>query len=61
MFLHVCFTISAQCVKELTFFLLLYIVKNETQEWPAESKTPEIQEISPHSQPGNYFSIFVLV
>uniref|UniRef100_A0ABM5FX46 Target of Nesh-SH3 isoform X18 n=1 Tax=Pogona vitticeps TaxID=103695 RepID=A0ABM5FX46_9SAUR len=26
------------------------LVKNETQEWPAESKTPELQEISPHSQ-----------
>ncbi|XP_060129710.1 target of Nesh-SH3 isoform X20 [Zootoca vivipara] len=25
--------------------------KNETQEWPAESKTPEVQEISPQSQP----------
>ncbi|XP_042316582.1 target of Nesh-SH3 isoform X2 [Sceloporus undulatus] len=26
-------------------------MKNETQEWPAESKTPEVQEISPQSQP----------
>ncbi|XP_033002537.1 target of Nesh-SH3 isoform X20 [Lacerta agilis] len=25
--------------------------KNETQEWPAESKTPEVQEITPQSQP----------
>ncbi|NXD82494.1 TARSH protein, partial [Halcyon senegalensis] len=27
--------------------------KNETQVWPAESKTPEVQEISPQSLPGN--------
>ncbi|NXO02966.1 TARSH protein, partial [Rhinopomastus cyanomelas] len=27
--------------------------KNETQVWPAESKTPEVQEISPVSIPGN--------
>ncbi|KAJ7320328.1 hypothetical protein JRQ81_019839 [Phrynocephalus forsythii] len=27
------------------------LVKNETQDWPAESKTPQIQEISPQSQP----------
>ncbi|NXK50949.1 TARSH protein, partial [Chauna torquata] len=29
------------------------MAKNETQVWPAESKTPEVQEISPHSLPGN--------
>ncbi|KFP90245.1 Target of Nesh-SH3, partial [Apaloderma vittatum] len=29
------------------------IAKNETQVWPAESKTPEVQEISPQSLPGN--------
>ncbi|KAM6418355.1 target of Nesh-SH3 isoform 3-T3 [Pluvialis apricaria] len=28
------------------------IAKNETQVWPAESKTPEVQEISPESLPG---------
>ncbi|NWR64755.1 TARSH protein, partial [Bucorvus abyssinicus] len=27
--------------------------KNETRVWPAESKTPEVQEISPESLPGN--------
>ncbi|NXF08620.1 TARSH protein, partial [Smithornis capensis] len=27
--------------------------KNETGVWPAESKTPEVQEISPQSLPGN--------
>uniref|UniRef100_A0A8C3JR84 ABI family member 3 binding protein n=1 Tax=Calidris pygmaea TaxID=425635 RepID=A0A8C3JR84_9CHAR len=27
------------------------IAKNETQVWPAESKTPEVQEISPQSLP----------
>uniref|UniRef100_A0A8C2U373 Fibronectin type-III domain-containing protein n=1 Tax=Coturnix japonica TaxID=93934 RepID=A0A8C2U373_COTJA len=32
--------------------------KNETQVWPAESKTPEVQEISPQSLPGNKYSIF---
>ncbi|NXA25886.1 TARSH protein, partial [Ibidorhyncha struthersii] len=29
------------------------IAKNETRVWPAESKTPEVQEISPESLPGN--------
>ncbi|NXI38864.1 TARSH protein, partial [Galbula dea] len=29
------------------------LAKNETQVWPAESKTPEVQEISPQSLPGN--------
>ncbi|NWV65963.1 TARSH protein, partial [Malurus elegans] len=29
------------------------IAKNETGVWPAESKTPEVQEISPQSLPGN--------
>ncbi|NXO21317.1 TARSH protein, partial [Cisticola juncidis] len=29
------------------------IAKNETGIWPAESKTPEVQEISPQSLPGN--------
>ncbi|NXP49060.1 TARSH protein, partial [Heliornis fulica] len=29
------------------------MAKNETQIWPAESKTPEVQEISPQSLPGN--------
>ncbi|NWV00466.1 TARSH protein, partial [Upupa epops] len=29
------------------------LAKNETQVWPAESKTPEVQEISPASLPGN--------
>ncbi|KFP29770.1 Target of Nesh-SH3, partial [Colius striatus] len=29
------------------------IAKNETQVWPAEFKTPEVQEISPQSVPGN--------
>ncbi|NXY76170.1 TARSH protein, partial [Glareola pratincola] len=29
------------------------IAKNETRVWPAESKTPEVQEISPQSLPGN--------
>ncbi|NXQ80627.1 TARSH protein, partial [Nyctibius grandis] len=29
------------------------MAKNETQVWPAESKTPEVQEISPQSLPGN--------
>ncbi|NXX85174.1 TARSH protein, partial [Urocolius indicus] len=29
------------------------IAKNETQVWPAEFKTPEVQEISPQSIPGN--------
>ncbi|NXG53514.1 TARSH protein, partial [Psilopogon haemacephalus] len=29
------------------------LAKNETQVWPAESKTPELQEISPQSLPGN--------
>ncbi|XP_015732489.1 target of Nesh-SH3 isoform X22 [Coturnix japonica] len=28
--------------------------KNETQVWPAESKTPEVQEISPQSLPAFY-------
>ncbi|NXV81118.1 TARSH protein, partial [Atlantisia rogersi] len=28
------------------------LAKNETQVWPAESKTPEVQEISPQSLPG---------
>ncbi|OXB61563.1 hypothetical protein ASZ78_010420, partial [Callipepla squamata] len=32
--------------------------KNETQVWPAESKTPEVQEISPQSLPGNKYSVF---
>ncbi|XP_061484200.1 target of Nesh-SH3 isoform X28 [Rhineura floridana] len=27
------------------------LAKNETQEWPAESKTSEVQQISPQSQP----------
>ncbi|NXI90440.1 TARSH protein, partial [Psophia crepitans] len=29
------------------------LAQNETQVWPAESKTPEVQEISPQSLPGN--------
>ncbi|NXU88267.1 TARSH protein, partial [Xiphorhynchus elegans] len=29
------------------------LTKNETGVWPAESKTPEVQEISPQSLPGN--------
>ncbi|NWS31931.1 TARSH protein, partial [Polioptila caerulea] len=29
------------------------LAKNETGVWPAESKTPEVQEISPQSLPGN--------
>ncbi|NXN35338.1 TARSH protein, partial [Rhinoptilus africanus] len=29
------------------------MAKNETRVWPAESKTPEVQEISPQSLPGN--------
>ncbi|NWT57661.1 TARSH protein, partial [Erythrocercus mccallii] len=29
------------------------LAKNETGIWPAESKTPEVQEISPQSLPGN--------
>ncbi|NXX89032.1 TARSH protein, partial [Centropus bengalensis] len=29
------------------------LAKNETQVWPAESKTPEVQELSPQSLPGN--------
>ncbi|NWX21145.1 TARSH protein, partial [Aegotheles bennettii] len=29
------------------------MAKNETGVWPAESKTPEVQEISPQSLPGN--------
>ncbi|NXF49006.1 TARSH protein, partial [Oceanites oceanicus] len=29
------------------------LAKNETRVWPAESKTPEVQEISPQSLPGN--------
>ncbi|KFW01348.1 Target of Nesh-SH3, partial [Eurypyga helias] len=29
------------------------LAKNETGAWPAESKTPEVQEISPQSLPGN--------
>ncbi|NWH81471.1 TARSH protein, partial [Piaya cayana] len=29
------------------------LAKNETHIWPAESKTPEVQEISPQSLPGN--------
>ncbi|NXD38651.1 TARSH protein, partial [Copsychus sechellarum] len=29
------------------------LAKNETGVWPAESKTPELQEISPQSLPGN--------
>ncbi|NXC82769.1 TARSH protein, partial [Cercotrichas coryphoeus] len=29
------------------------LAKNETGLWPAESKTPEVQEISPQSLPGN--------
>ncbi|NXT26664.1 TARSH protein, partial [Syrrhaptes paradoxus] len=29
------------------------LAKNETRVWPAESKTPEVQEISPQSHPGN--------
>ncbi|NXE25428.1 TARSH protein, partial [Ardeotis kori] len=29
------------------------LAKNETQVWPAESKTSEVQEISPQSLPGN--------
>ncbi|KAM6418354.1 target of Nesh-SH3 isoform 2-T2 [Pluvialis apricaria] len=29
------------------------IAKNETQVWPAESKTPEVQEISPESLPAS--------
>ncbi|NWX87219.1 TARSH protein, partial [Nothoprocta pentlandii] len=29
------------------------MAKNETQLWPAESKTPEVQEISPQVLPGN--------
>ncbi|KFZ62494.1 Target of Nesh-SH3, partial [Podiceps cristatus] len=29
------------------------LAKNETRVWPAESKTPELQEISPQSLPGN--------
>ncbi|KFW74933.1 Target of Nesh-SH3, partial [Phalacrocorax carbo] len=28
------------------------LAKNETRVWPAESKTPEVQEISPQSLPG---------
>ncbi|NWU73270.1 TARSH protein, partial [Pterocles burchelli] len=28
------------------------LAKNETRVWPAESKTPEVQEISPQSHPG---------
>uniref|UniRef100_A0A8C5TWZ4 Fibronectin type-III domain-containing protein n=1 Tax=Malurus cyaneus samueli TaxID=2593467 RepID=A0A8C5TWZ4_9PASS len=34
------------------------IAKNETGVWPAESKTPEVQEISPQSLPGNEISVF---
>uniref|UniRef100_A0A8C0IFA9 Fibronectin type-III domain-containing protein n=1 Tax=Bubo bubo TaxID=30461 RepID=A0A8C0IFA9_BUBBB len=34
------------------------LAKNETRVWPAESKTPEVQEISPQSLPGNENSIF---
>ncbi|NXG65050.1 TARSH protein, partial [Hemiprocne comata] len=30
------------------------LAKNETGVWPAESKTSEVQEISPQSLPGNY-------
>ncbi|NWV84963.1 TARSH protein, partial [Dasyornis broadbenti] len=29
------------------------LARNETGVWPAESKTPEVQEISPQSIPGN--------
>ncbi|KFQ50787.1 Target of Nesh-SH3, partial [Pelecanus crispus] len=29
------------------------LAKNESRVWPAESKTPEVQEISPQSLPGN--------
>ncbi|KFV38947.1 Target of Nesh-SH3, partial [Tyto alba] len=29
------------------------LAKNETRVWPAESKTPEVQEITPQSLPGN--------
>uniref|UniRef100_A0A8C7EBJ8 Fibronectin type-III domain-containing protein n=1 Tax=Nothoprocta perdicaria TaxID=30464 RepID=A0A8C7EBJ8_NOTPE len=34
------------------------MAKNETQLWPAESKTPEVQEISPQVLPGNENSVF---
>lgn len=34
------------------------LAKNETGVWPAESKTPEVQEISPQSLPGNENSVF---
>ncbi|GAB0177723.1 target of Nesh-SH3 [Grus japonensis] len=30
------------------------LAKNETQVWPAESKTPEVQEISPQSLPASH-------
>ncbi|XP_064000009.1 target of Nesh-SH3 [Pogoniulus pusillus] len=30
------------------------LAKNETQVWPAESKTPEVQEISPQSLPAQH-------
>lgn len=34
------------------------LAKNETGVWPAESKTSEVQEISPQSLPGNENSVF---
>lgn len=42
----------------ITLLHFVPLAKNETRVWPAESKTPAVQEISPESLPGNENSVF---
>lgn len=36
---------------------MLYAAKNKTQEWLPESKIPDVKEITPQSQTGDYFAL----
>lgn len=46
-----------RCCSDIYSLTSAFIAKNETLLWPAESKTPEVQELSPQSLPGNHESI----